>query len=166
MRLWAWEEELVEVCMTLLLTVSLQVDINDTWIWIPDLLTGYIVRGAYRILTDGTPLNPCGLLVSDDILWRKDVPIKVFIFVWRLFGNRLPTKANLFRRGIIHFEDQMCAGGCGMQETNDHLYLNCGFFDQVWKMVQKWLGAYTTLSSNTSDNLCSYFHHVSSFLIS
>ena len=30
-RLWAWEEELVEECRTLLLTVSLQVNINDIW---------------------------------------------------------------------------------------------------------------------------------------
>ena len=29
-------------------------------------------------------------------LWLKQVPLKVNIFIWRLFLNRLPTKMNLF----------------------------------------------------------------------
>jgi len=60
------------------------------------------------------------------------------------------------RRGIVLFEDQLCVGGCGMQETNDHLFLNCGFFDQVWKKVQNWLGVFTTLPSNTSDHFVQF----------
>jgi len=83
-----------------------------------------MVRGAYHTLTDGTPLNHDVPLIYDDLLWRKDVPLKVLIFAWRLFRNRLPTKDNLFRQGIIHMEDQLCVGGCGLQETNDYLFLN------------------------------------------
>jgi len=155
-RLWAWEEELVVECRTLLLTVSLQADINDVWTWITDPLTGYTVKGAYRTLTSGTPLNPGCSFIFDDILWRKNVPLKVSIFAWRLFRNRLPTKDNLFRRGIVHYEDQMCAGGCGMQETKYHLLLNCGFFSQVWEMVQKWLGVYIAFPSNTLDHFVQF----------
>jgi len=44
--LWAWEEEMVEKCRALLLTVSLQVDIHDVWSWDPDLISGYSVNGA------------------------------------------------------------------------------------------------------------------------
>jgi len=112
-RLWAWEE-LVKECRYVLLIVSLQVDSVDVWTWILDPLAGYTVRGAYRYLTDGTPLHHDVPLISGYLLWRKDVPLKVSIFVWRLFRNRLPTKDNLFHRGIIHMEDQMCVGGCGM----------------------------------------------------
>jgi hypothetical protein len=111
-----WEEELVAECRTLLLTVSLQDDSTDVWTWIPDPSHGYTVRGAYRTLTDGTPTNLGVSVLSDDIFWRKDVPLKVSIFAWRLFRNRLPTKGNLFRRGIIHHDDQMCVGGCEVQE--------------------------------------------------
>jgi len=39
-QLWAWEEELVEECRTLLLNVSLQVENDDVWTWIPDPLVG------------------------------------------------------------------------------------------------------------------------------
>ena len=144
-RLWAWEEELVKECRTLLLTVSLQVENDDVWTWIPDPLAGYTVRGAFRTLTNGAPLNHDVHLFYDDLLWRKDVPLKVLIFACRLFRNRLPTKVNLFRRGIIQYEDQMCVGGCGVQETNEHLFLNCGVFAQLWQLVRNWLHVYPHL---------------------
>nr|GEW70750.1 hypothetical protein [Tanacetum cinerariifolium] len=33
--------------------------------------------------------------------WLKTVPIKVYIFAWKLHNDRLPTRANLVRRGLI-----------------------------------------------------------------
>jgi len=34
-------------------------------------------------------------------LWHKDVPLKVVLFAWRLFQDRLPTKDNLYRRNVL-----------------------------------------------------------------
>lgn len=99
-----WEEEILAECRMLILNVALQVDIADVWNLIPDSQAWYTVRGTYRILTRGTPPNITNTLVSTYLLWRKDVPLKVSIFAWRLFRNRLPTKVNLFRRGIISNE--------------------------------------------------------------
>ena len=155
-RLWAWEEELVAECRTLLLTVSLQDDSNDDWTWIPDPSHGYTVRGAYRTLTYGLPFNIGDTLISDDILWRKYVPLKVWIFAWRLFRNRLPTKGNLLWRGIIQHDDQMCVGECGVQETAVHLFLNCGIFGKIWQMVRYWLGVYTTLPATIMDHFLQF----------
>jgi len=42
----------------------------------------------------------------------------------------------------------MCVGGCGVQETDVQLFLNCGIFGQIWQMVQNWLGVYTIFPSN------------------
>jgi len=103
-RLWAWEEELLVECRLILLTVVLQVSGNDVWMWLRDPSVGYAVRGAYRILTSGTLISHDAPLVSADLLWRKNIPLKVSVFAWRLFRNRLPTKANLFCRGVIHNE--------------------------------------------------------------
>jgi len=69
--------------------------------WISDSATEYIVRGAYHTLTCGTPPNITDVLVSADLLWRKDVPLKVSVFVWRLFRNWLPMKLNLFHRELF-----------------------------------------------------------------
>lgn len=35
------------------------------------------------------------------VVWHKMVPSKVLCLTWRLFHNRLPTKRNLVRRGVL-----------------------------------------------------------------
>ncbi|AES96765.1 hypothetical protein MTR_5g041190 [Medicago truncatula] len=50
-RLWAWEEKLIEECRDLLLTVTLQDDSSDMWLWLPDQSGGYTVCGVYDMLT-------------------------------------------------------------------------------------------------------------------
>jgi len=86
---------------------------------------GYTVREAYYFITSGMPDSHNVPLMSADLLWRKDIPSKVLIFAWRLVRNRLSTKVNLFRRGVIHYEAQSCVSGCGLSESSDHLFLLC-----------------------------------------
>jgi len=38
---------------------------------------------------------------ASEAVWHKSVSLKVLICVWRLLRNRLSTKDNLMRRGII-----------------------------------------------------------------
>jgi len=56
------------------------------------------------------------------LLWQKYVPLKVVVFVWRLLRNRLPTKDNLLRRGVLHTDTCQCVSGCGSTETVNHLF--------------------------------------------
>jgi len=58
--------------------------------------------------------------------------------------------------GIIQHEDQLCVSGCGEQENNDHLILNCGVFAQLWQLVWNWLHVYTTLPSNIEDHFLQF----------
>jgi hypothetical protein len=37
----------------------------------------------------------------EEIIWHKQVPLKVYIFVWRLLRDRLSIKTNLVTRDII-----------------------------------------------------------------
>jgi len=39
--LWAWEEDLVAECSTLLHNVILQPNVSDQWQWHPDIEGGY-----------------------------------------------------------------------------------------------------------------------------
>jgi len=59
---------------------------------------GYSVREAYQFIT--TPDEPVDRGLIDDV-WHKQVPLKVSVFVWRLFRNRLPTKDNLVRQRVL-----------------------------------------------------------------
>jgi hypothetical protein len=48
-QLWAWEEEMLKECRTLLYDIVLQPNMADQWSWRPDPGSGYSVRGAYDI---------------------------------------------------------------------------------------------------------------------
>jgi hypothetical protein len=111
-QLWAWEEEMLGECQTLLLTMTVQVDSPDRWR--PDPVSGYLVRDAYQILTSQDAVNT---RAADDLLWHRQVPLKVPIFAWRLLRVRLPTKANLVTRGIISPDLHLCVTGCVGVET-------------------------------------------------
>jgi len=112
--LWAWEEESVSECATLLSDVILQDSVLDRWRWIYDPIIGYSVRGTYKHLT--VSASPVERFLPDAV-WLKQVPMKISVFVWWLFRNRLPTKDNLVRRRVLHHDDLACVGGCGSHES-------------------------------------------------
>jgi len=133
-----------------MLDVSLLHDVSDTWVWLPDPMGGYAVRGAYDLLTGG--VNP----IMDDALelaWHHQVPLKVSIFAWRLLRDRLPTKANLATRGVLTYEATLCVTGCGHVETSDHLFLSCSTTVLLWQQVRNWIRCMGADSNNLSDHL-------------
>ena len=123
-RLFVWEEEMVGELILLLGTVSLQVTREDRWLWTLETSHAFSVRSLYNFLTLQPPAEQ-----PDDAssIWHKDVPLKVVLFAWRLIRDRLPTKDNLLRRGVIHFDSRLCVAGCGTIETSYHLFLHCNF---------------------------------------
>jgi len=136
-RLFAWEEEAMGELTLLLHNVILQVDKDDMWLWTLDTSKAFIVRSAYNFLVSQ---HPIAQPVADSSPWHKDVPLKVVVFAWRLFRDRLPTKDNLFHRGAIDNDSRMCVAGCGFQESSQHLFLHCNVFGSVWHFIYKWIG--------------------------
>jgi len=134
---WEWEEELLEEYRILLVDVSLQPLYFDVWQWLPDPDGGYSVRGAYAMLTaqetqhDGQDV---------DLIWHKQVPLKVSIFAWRMLHDRLPTKSNLEARGVIGSEVCLCMSGCGLVEDARHLFLACSWFGSIGPLLWSWIG--------------------------
>jgi hypothetical protein len=118
-RLFAWEEELVRELILLLGNVTLQVNKVDRWLWNLENSKSFTVRSAYNYLTAQIPTDT---LVPVASLWHKDIPLKVVLFAWHLFRDRLPTKDNLFRRGVIDQNSLECAAVCGSVESSAHLF--------------------------------------------
>jgi hypothetical protein len=116
---------MVGECQNLLLTVTLQVESPDRWQWRPDPLTGYSVRDAYQMLTSQDTVT---VGAAEDLLWHKQVPLKVSIFAWRLLRDRLPTRSNLVAHGILSPDIHFCVTGCGAVESAPHLFLLCSTF--------------------------------------
>jgi len=134
----------------LLHNIFLQDNVNDAWRWLLDPSNGYSVWGAYRFLTDSGELVDRSLV--DDI-WHQHIPSKVSLFVWRLLRDRLPTKANLVRRHVLHHDGAVWVSGCGNLETAAHLFLACDIFSSLWSHVWLWLG----ISSVSSGDLRQHF---------
>jgi len=135
--LLAWEKEMLGECRLILNNFVVHTDVSDRWQWTPDIAGGYTVRGAYQILTfQGAPL----INVTEDLVWHKQVPLKVSILAWRLLRDRLPTKTNLLRRGILPSEAITCVAGCGNDESAHHLFLHCELFGSLWQHIRNWIG--------------------------
>ncbi|MCI28010.1 70 kDa peptidyl-prolyl isomerase, partial [Trifolium medium] len=101
---------------------------SDQWQWQPDHVRGYSLRGVYQLLTSQESVTFDAI---EDLLWHKQVPLKVSLFAWRLLLDRLPTKAILVTRGIITSDAHYCVPGCGGVESAQHLFLSCSFFDSL-----------------------------------
>jgi hypothetical protein len=71
------------------------------WLWQPGPDAGYSVLGAYKLLTSQDSFT---LGEAEDLVWHKQIPLKVSILGWRLLRHRLPTKTNLVARDIISLE--------------------------------------------------------------
>ena len=84
--------------------------------------------------------DPC-----NHVLWLKQIPLKINIFIWRLLMNRLETKMNLFRRNILDYNNFFCSAACRFVEDQDHLFFSCAFYGQLWLLISGWLGISTTL---------------------
>ncbi|GAU43818.1 hypothetical protein TSUD_248070 [Trifolium subterraneum] len=136
-QLWAWEEEMLGECQALLHNFVLQDQSLDVWHWWPDPIRGYSVRETYQILTSHQSMP---LANVEDLIWHKQVPLKVSIFTWILLHNMLPTKVNLANRGITTPEAQSCVAGCGALESAQHLFISCNTFGSLWLSVRSWRG--------------------------
>jgi hypothetical protein len=105
--------------------------------WRLDPTLGYSVRDAYQLLTSQDSVT---LGEAEDLVWHRQVPLKVSIFAWRLLRDRLPTKKNLVSRGILASDLHLCSTGCGDMETTQHLFISCDTFGSLWPLVRSWIG--------------------------
>jgi hypothetical protein len=75
------------------------------------------------------------VVVYNDVIWNKIALLKVSLFAWRLLNNRLPTKDNLIRRGMTRLDSILCADGCWIAKTSNHLFLGCNFSYFLWNEI-------------------------------
>jgi hypothetical protein len=92
----------------------------------------YSVKDVYKNLMTGLIVSSNPSLAR---AWHKSIPSKVACLAWRLFQNRIPTKDNLFRRGIIGHGSLKCVGYCGVEESVSHLFCECPVILQVFVML-------------------------------
>ena len=123
------------------------------------LVTGsnwWVYCGVYDMLTSqDQPMFPQNM----ELIWHKQVPLKVSIFAWRLLRDRLPTKENLASRGVLSVEARSCIDGCGHVEDLNHLFLSCPYFGALWPMVRAWFGVVGVETQFISDHFLQFINY-------
>ena len=134
--LFDWEKLLEEQLSQLLQGVKMDVGGVDSWVWKVEGSQSFTVNSAYikvRRVSDGesSPIY-CRL-------WRcKALPSAVFL-AWRVLENRIATRVNLVRRGVV-VENLVCCLCGKVEESSSHLFSICDFAWRVWCLCFEWLG--------------------------
>ncbi|KAL8545163.1 hypothetical protein ACS0TY_005378 [Phlomoides rotata] len=66
-------------------------------------------------------------------------PRKAITSAWRLLHDRLQTRHNLLRRGIIPAAEDLCPVCSGKKETAQHLFLHCSAATRLWQHIYDWI---------------------------
>jgi hypothetical protein len=146
-----WEEELLENLMELIGHVKLSLN-NDSWVCDMGAEEGYSVKDGYHFLSK----NFLPEVVQNEsvrrvlkMVWESFAPMKIMIFSWQSMLHRLPTRVNLFRRGVITASSLACYVWCGGEmESESHLFTTCTVAVDVWRAVYSWLGVCTVVPGN------------------
>jgi len=97
-----------------------------------------------------TELRSSSVSSVPNLFCHKHVSLKVLVFVWQLFYNRLAIKDDLIRCGIINNDSWLCVSGCGDPKTASYLFLDSHCFGYVWYLVRNWLGIFGVDLADTS----------------
>ncbi|GKV34792.1 hypothetical protein SLEP1_g43134 [Rubroshorea leprosula] len=126
-------------------SVCIKVGVADRWRWRHASDGMYVVKQAYEFL------QPTDSILNDwlcKLIWCRLVPSKVSFFGWRLCLQRLPTKWNLHKKGVVLEGGLMC-GLCNEEvEDTNHLFCTCKEVWLIWVKVMSWWGVEVVLPSS------------------
>jgi len=74
-----------------------------------------------------------------DQLWRSKALPNVLTTAWRVLLDRLPTRVNLMRRGVV-VSTNICVLYQETEESTQHLFIECAFAQRVWCFCFRWIG--------------------------
>ncbi|GJX49796.1 RNA-directed DNA polymerase, eukaryota [Tanacetum coccineum] len=105
---------------------------RDGWFWDMNGSGTYRVKDVHNMLDDF-------FLPKDEVAtrWLPHLPIKLNVFAWRLYLDRLPTKSNLVRRGI-QVGSPICPNCISYEEDVPHIFFMCPLAIEVSRAVCRW----------------------------
>ena len=117
------------------------------------------MRGAYQILT--TPVSST-FDATKDLIWHKQVPLKVSIVALRLLKDRLPTRNNILRRDIVQAAGATCVAGCGLEDSAAHFFIHCDVFGSLWQQIRAWIGVAGVDPFSITEHFLQFIHYTGS----
>lgn len=121
-----------------LMQIRLIAKMEDRFVWWKDK-HDFTVKCRYVVLCDQIDQHENSIQPPESILnvlaqvWRTKIPNNVHIFSWRFILNRLPTRDQLARRGILTgSHDILCSFYFDVVEDNFHVFVGCSVSNKVW----------------------------------
>ncbi|XP_058762286.1 uncharacterized protein LOC131635664 [Vicia villosa] len=126
----------------LLTNISPTLNAQDTLSWWPNQDGQFSVKSFYNLMHDRD---------SEDVLdtqsklafkriWKTSIPSRLKVFGWRVVLNRIPTKDQLAKRGVIRDgQQQLCTFCQDKVEDLEQLMFNCSISQRVWSSICGWL---------------------------
>ncbi|XP_058733994.1 uncharacterized protein LOC131605683 [Vicia villosa] len=109
----------------------------------------------FKASLSGPPMESNKVLAFN-YLWKFKVPSRILCFGWRFLLNRIPTRDQLVRRGVlVGGSDSVCALCSKEEETLSHLFFLCNISIRIWRRVFMWLDISEDL---TIDEFGDFFH--------
>ncbi|KAL5187545.1 hypothetical protein HKD37_05G013203 [Glycine soja] len=134
-------------------SIHIQIYVKDVMLWKVDPSGVYTTKSAYKLLI--TPSTPASDRRTSQLLWHMKIPPKDAVFTWKLLRDRLPTRANLSRRGVI-IQDIACPLCGDEQEEVGHLFFNCKQIIGLWWESMSWIQAMGPLPASPVDHFLQF----------
>ncbi|XP_071729238.1 uncharacterized protein [Rutidosis leptorrhynchoides] len=137
---WFWRRDLrggieqfsFSSLLSLLAPINLSRE-KDIWVWDGSSSNVFSVSDARRQIDSHNIAPP-----SRKTDWFKTFPPKINIFIWRLKMQRLATKENLEKKGII-LSNSACALCHLHADTDHHIFVTCNISRQIWVYIGSWV---------------------------
>ncbi|KAK3198663.1 hypothetical protein Dsin_022078 [Dipteronia sinensis] len=142
-----WELEQWDSFNNSLESIKVHESFPDTIGWSYGTDGQFSVKSFRKELESGQP----GELWGCKGIWKRFCPSKIEIFVWHLLQGRVSVKKVLQSFGQL-FMGSMESPLCGeFEEDIDHLFLQCKWTWNLWKICMSWWGV-SSCSSDTVRN--------------
>lgn len=144
---------------SLLEGVELKEGVKDKWVWLGGKSHTYTVKKAYKVLMSSASIeaNP-----KCEKAWHNSIPPKVSILVWRIFQDRISTKINLARRGVISQENTCFVGSFDEVESTTYFSSEFPAFAGIWSRICKWFCVTTVLHNDWASHFDQFTGLISS----
>ncbi|XP_058727059.1 uncharacterized protein LOC131598482 [Vicia villosa] len=127
----------------------------DCFVWPLNGSEVYTVKDYYNLLImeNSEGVEDSRSKEAWAMVWKSWMPSKVKKIAWRLLKDRLATRAQLAKRGIIaDANDCLCVFGCNVLEDRKHLFISCFLAAGVWRKIHQWLGSDCQLKPDCCDD--------------
>ncbi|GJW52054.1 RNA-directed DNA polymerase, eukaryota [Tanacetum coccineum] len=107
-------------------------NMEDRWVWDMNGDGVFRVKDVRNLLDETFLPND-----ANPTRWIKSVPIKINVFAWKVYLDRLPTRSNLTSRGVA--VSSLSCPICNVaHEDTAHLLFSCRLATDVVRLVCRW----------------------------